>query len=283
MITIDTNDITTQLLQQYLQAAIAPRPICFASTIDKAGNINLSPFSFFNLFSMNPPVCIFSPSRRVRDNTTKHTLENLKEIPECVINIVNYSMVQQVSLASCEYPKEINEFVKAGFTPLPSEIVKPPRVAESPIQLECSVQEIISLGEKAGAGNLVLAEIIRIHIQESVIDENKKIDPLKLDLVARLGEDWYTRVTKESLFKVEKPNTQLGIGIDQLPHCIKSNPEFSNNEKAQLANVNVMPGQELMIYAGEISRAVVLKIKSALEKKDAQLAWKIIETSILHQ
>lgn len=283
MITIDTKDIPTQLLQQYLQAAIAPRPICFASTIDKSGNVNLSPFSFFNLFSMNPPVCIFSPSRRVRDNTTKHTLENLKEVPECVINMVNYSMVQQVSLASCEYPKEINEFVKAGFTPMPSEIVKPPRVAESPIQLECVVQEIISLGKKAGAGNLVLAEIKRIHIQESVIDENKKIDPLKLDLVARLGEDWYTRVTKESLFKVEKPNTQLGIGIDQLPNCIKNNPDFSNNEKAQLANVNVMPVHELMNYAGKISRAVVLEIKSTLEKNDTQQAWKIIETSILHQ
>jgi flavin reductase (DIM6/NTAB) family NADH-FMN oxidoreductase RutF len=283
MITIDTKDITTQLLQQYLQAAIAPRPICFASTIDKFGNVNLSPFSFFNLFSMNPPVCIFSPSRRVRDNTTKHTLENLKEVPECVINIVNYSMVQQVSLASCEYPKEVNEFVKAGFTPMPSEIVKPPRVAESPIQLECLVQEIISLGEKAGAGNLVLAEIKRIHIKESVVDENKKIDPLKLDLVARLGEDWYTRITKESLFKVEKPNTQLGIGIDQLPYCIKSNSEFSNNEKAQLANVNMMPAQEMMDYAGKISMAVVLKIKSALKNNDTQLAWKIIETSILHQ
>ena len=197
--------------------------------------------------------------------------------------MVNYSMVQQVSLASCEYPKEINEFVKAGFTPMPSEIVKPPRVAESPIQLECVVQEIISLGKKAGAGNLVLAEIKRIHIQESVIDENKKIDPLKLDLVARLGEDWYTRVTKESLFKVEKPNTQLGIGIDQLPNCIKNNPDFSNNEKAQLANVNVMPVHELMNYAGKISRAVVLEIKSTLEKNDTQQAWKIIETSILHQ
>ena len=283
MITIDTKDITTQLLQQYLQAAIAPRPICFASTIDKSGNVNLSPFSFFNLFSMNPPVCIFSPSRRVRDNTTKHTLENLKEVPECVINIVNFSMVQQVSLASCEYPREINEFIKAGFTAMPSEIVKPPRVAESPIQLECMVQEIISLGEKAGAGNLVLAEIKRIHIQESVLDEHKKIDPLKLDLVARLGEDWYTRVTKESLFKVEKPNTQLGIGMDQLPDFIKNNPILSNNQKAQLANVNVMPLKELMNYGGKISSEVVLKVKSALEKNDTQLAWKIIETSILHQ
>ena len=166
MRTLDTENLSIQELQQYLQYAIAPRPICFASTIDLEGNVNVSPFSFFNLFSINPPICIFSPSRRVRDNSTKHTLENIKLVPECVINIVNYEMVQQVSLASCDFPKGINEFIKAGFTQLASDLVKPPRVAEAPIQLECIIQQVISLGENAGAGNLVLAEIKRIHIQE---------------------------------------------------------------------------------------------------------------------
>lgn len=279
MLTIHTEELSTQTLQQYLQAAIAPRPICFASTIDLKGNINLSPFSFFNLFSMNPPICIFSPSRRVRDNTTKHTLDNLKEVPECVINIVNYNMVQQMSLASCEYPKEVNEFIKAGFTPVASELVKPPRVAESPIQLECTVQEIISLGEKAGAGNLVLAEIKRIHINEAVLDENKKINPVKLDLVARLGEDWYTRVTEESLFKVEKPNTNLGIGMDQLPGCILHHVSLSNNEKAQLANVSSIPEHLKSNNKVSISDEKIHEIKDALKNNDVSLAWKILAES----
>jgi len=283
MITIHTEELSTQALQQYLQAAIAPRPICFASTIDLKGNVNLSPFSFFNLFSMNPPVCIFSPSRRVRDNTTKHTLDNLKEVPECVINIVNYSMVQQMSLASCEYPKDVNEFIKSGFTPLASELVKPPRVAESPIQLECTIQEIISLGEKAGAGNLVLAEIKRMHINEEVLDEHKKISPSKLDLVARLGEDWYTRVTKDSLFKVEKPNTNLGIGMDQLPAFILNHSMLSHNEKGQLANVSSIPEQLRNNRHLSLSDEQLHEVKDALKKNDAALAWKIIETSISHQ
>ncbi len=230
MLTLSTDQLSTQEIQQYLQYAIAPRPICFASTIDLEGNMNLSPFSFFNLFSMNPPICIFSPSRRVRDNTTKHTLENIKMVPECVINIVNYEMVQQMSLASCDYPKGTNEFIKAGFTPLASELVKPPRVAEAPIQLECIVQEVITLGENAGAGNLVLALIKKIHIKEEVLDANKNIDQTKLDLVARLGGDWYARITEENLFKVEKPNTKLGIGFDQLPVGIITNELLTQNE-----------------------------------------------------
>lgn len=283
MLTIHTEELSTQALQQYLQAAIAPRPICFASTVDIKGNVNLSPFSFFNLFSMNPPVCIFSPSRRVRDNTTKHTLDNLKEVPECVINIVNFDMVQQMSLASCEYPKDVNEFIKAGFTELPSELVKPPRVAESPIQLECTVQEIISLGEKAGAGNLVLAEIKRIHINEAVLDENKKINPAKLDLVARLGEDWYTRVTEQSLFKVEKPNTNLGIGMDQLPGFILNHTMLSHNEKGQLANVSSIPEQLKTNHHVSLSDEKIHEIKNALKNNNATLAWEIIETSTAHQ
>jgi flavin reductase (DIM6/NTAB) family NADH-FMN oxidoreductase RutF len=279
MLTLSTDQLSTQEIQQYLQYAIAPRPICFASTIDLEGNVNLSPFSFFNLFSMNPPVCIFSPSRRVRDNTTKHTLENIKLVPECVINIVNYEMVQQISLASCDYPKGTNEFIKAGFTPLASELVKPPRVAEAPIQLECIVQEVITLGENAGAGNLVLALIKKIHIKEEVLDANKNIDQAKLDLVARLGGDWYARITEENLFKVEKPNTKLGIGFDQLPIGIITNELLSNNEKAQLANYDILPESNVQEIA-HFSYDKILKIKLALANQDTVLAWEIIRTSI---
>ncbi len=279
MLTLSTDQLSTQEIQQYLQYAIAPRPICFASTIDLEGNVNLSPFSFFNLFSMNPPVCIFSPSRRVRDNTTKHTLENIRMVPECVINIVNYEMVQQMSLASCDYPKGTNEFIKAGFTPLDSELVKPPRVAEAPIQLECIVQEVITLGENAGAGNLILALIKKIHIREEVLDAHKNIDQVKLDLVARLGGDWYARITEENLFKVEKPNTKLGIGFDQLPVGIIASELLSNNEKGQLANYNILPEsnvQQISYFSG----ATILKIKLALANQETALAWEIIRTSI---
>jgi len=279
MLTLSTDQLSTQEIQKYLQYAIAPRPICFASTIDLEGNVNLSPFSFFNLFSMNPPVCIFSPSRRVRDNTTKHTLENIKMVPECVINIVNYEMVQQISLASCDYPKGTNEFIKAGFTPLTSELVKPPRVAEAPIQLECIVQEVITLGENAGAGNLVLALIKKIHIKEEVLDANKNIDQTKLDLVARLGGDWYARITEANLFKVEKPNTKLGIGFDQLPVGIVTNELLTQNEKAQLANYDILPESNVQEIA-HFSYDKILKIKLALANQETVLAWEIIRTSI---
>ena len=279
MLTLSTDQLSTQEIQQYLQYAIAPRPICFASTIDLEGNVNLSPFSFFNLFSMNPPVCIFSPSRRVRDNTTKHTLENIRMVPECVINIVNYEMVQQMSLASCDYPKGTNEFIKAGFTPLDSELVKPPRVAEAPIQLECIVQEVITLGENAGAGNLILALIKKIHIREEVLDTHKNIDQVKLDLVARLGGDWYARITEENLFKVEKPNTKLGIGFDQLPVGIIASELLSNNEKGQLANYNILPESNVQ-QMSNFSGATILKIKLALANQETALAWEIIRTSI---
>jgi flavin reductase (DIM6/NTAB) family NADH-FMN oxidoreductase RutF len=285
MLTINTSDISPIELQGYLQSAIAPRPICLASTIDKAGQVNLSPFSYFNLFSMNPPICIFSPSRRVRDNTTKHTLENLKEVPECVINIVNYAMVGQVSLSSCEYSKEVNEFTKAGFTQIPSDLVAPPRVAESPIQLECTVAQIIALGEKAGAGNLVLAEIKRIHIAESVLNANKKIDQAKLDLVARLGGDWYARINEQNLFEVTKPNTQLGMGFDMLPAFIRESEALSNNEKAQLANCTTLPesiAKNTSINL-QLNDANVSAIKKELAGNNAQAAWAFIETLIAHQ
>ena len=244
MLTLETSEMTPMQLQNYLQYAIAPRPICFATTIDKAGNVNLSPFSFFNMFSTNPPMCIFSPARRVRDNTTKHTLDNVLEVKECVINIVNYSMVQQMSLASTDYAKGINEFEKAGFTMLPSKLVRPPRVAEAPVQLECLVTEVIHLGEKPGAGNLILAEIKLIHIEESILDEEGRIDQEKIDLVARLGGDWYCRVTKDNLFKVPKPLTTLGIGVDALPKAVRNSMVLTGNDLGLLGNLEKMPSLE---------------------------------------
>ena len=244
MLSVNAADLSPMQLQNYLQYAIAPRPICFASTIDSNGQVNLSPFSFFNMFSTNPPMCIFSPSRRVRDNTTKHTLDNVLEVKECVINIVNYSMVQQMSLASTEYGKGINEFEKAGFTMLPSETIKPPRVAEAPVQLECVVTEVISLGDRPGAGNLVLAEIKVIHIDESILDAEGKIDQEKIDLVARLGGDWYCRVTKENLFKVPKPLTTIGIGYDALPQAVRHSMVLSGNDLGMLGNVASLPSAE---------------------------------------
>jgi flavin reductase (DIM6/NTAB) family NADH-FMN oxidoreductase RutF len=219
----------------------------------------------------------------VRDNTTKHTLDNLYEVPECVINLVNYAMVQQMSLSSCEYPKGVNEFIKAGFTPIPSETVAPPRVAESPIQLECSVQQIIPLGDQGGAGNLVVAEIKRMHISESVLNAQQKIDPVLLDLVARLGEDGYARITASNIFRVEKPNTKLGIGIDQLPEYIAQHPELSGNEKAQLANVHALPAFFQQHAVRILTAEQIQSIKIALANNEVALAWTLIENSVSHQ
>jgi flavin reductase (DIM6/NTAB) family NADH-FMN oxidoreductase RutF len=244
MFTVNATELSPAQLQNYLQYAIAPRPICFATTIDLAGNVNLSPFSFFNLFSTNPPVCIFSPARRVRDNTTKHTLENILEVKECVINIVNYPMVQQMSLCSTDYAKGVNEFEKGGFTMQPSIVVTPPRVAEAPVQMECVVTKIISLGDKPGAGNLILAEIKLIHIKEEILDGDGKIDQAKIDLVARLGGDWYCRVTPENLFKVEKPLTTLGIGVDALPRGVRTSYVLSGNDLGMLGNIETIPSED---------------------------------------
>ena len=241
MLTLHLKQLKPADAQNYLQHAIAPRPICFASTIDKAGNVNLSPFSFFNLFSSNPPVVIFSPARRVRDNTTKHTLQNVEEVPQVVINMVDYDMVQQASLASCEFPKGTNEFIKAGFTEEKASLVAPPMVKESKIKLECNVIEVKPLGTEGGAGNLVICEVLCMHIDESILDENNKIDQAKLHLVARLGGDWYCRVDESNLFKVAKPNIQLGIGIDALPESIRNSDVLSGNNLGQLANVHEMP------------------------------------------
>ena len=239
--TINLKDIKPFDAQNYLQHAIAPRPICFASTIDMEGNVNLSPFSFFNLFSSNPPVVIFSPARRVRDNTTKHTLQNVLEVPEVVINIVDYDMVQQVSLASCEFTKGTNEFVKAGFTEEKASLVTPPMVKESKVKLECKVIEVKPLGTEGGAGNLVICEVLCMHINESILDENNKIDQTKLHHVARLGGDWYAKIDESNLFKVAKPNTQLGIGVDALPESIRKSAVLTGNNLGQLANVDEMP------------------------------------------
>ena len=229
--TLTLKDLSPADVQNYLQHAIAPRPICFASTIDKVGNVNLSPFSFFNLFSSNPPIVIFSPARRVRDNTTKHSLQNVYEVPEVVINIVDHDMVQQTSLASCEFPKETNEFIKAGFTEEKATLVSPPMVKESKIKLECRVLEVKSLGTEGGAGNLVICEVLCMHIDESILDENKKIDQTKIHHVARLGGDWYCKVDETNLFKVEKPNTALGIGVDSLPLGIRNSTILTGNFK----------------------------------------------------
>jgi len=239
--TINLKDIKTAEAQNFLNHAIAPRPICFASTIDAQGNVNLSPFSFFNLFSTNPPVVIFSPARRVRNNTSKHTLQNVLEVPEVVINIVDYEMIQQVSLSSCEYSKGTDEFIKSGFTKEPSLLVKPPRVKESPVQMECKVLEIKHLGTEGGAGNLIICEIILMHINENILGENGKIDQLKLHHVARLGGNWYAKVTADNLFEVEKPNAELGIGFDNLPDTIKNSKILTGNQLGQLANVHEMP------------------------------------------
>lgn len=288
MLTLKTSDLSPVEIQSVLNCAIAPRPICFASTVDRDGNVNLSPFSYFNLFSVNPPTCVFSPSRRVRDNTTKHTLENIKEMPECVINIVNYDMVQQVSLASVEYAKGVNEFIKAGFTMLPSEMVKPPRVAESPVQLECVVKDIVHLGHGAGAGNLVIAEVKLIHVSEAVLGDNGKIDQRKMHHVARLGGDWYCHVTNDNLFEVAKPVRSIGIGVDAIPFSIRNSKILTGNNLGQLGNVEVLPSAEEveayksssglieLLNANDAEREIHLRAKQLLDECNVMDAWKVL-------
>ena len=241
MKTIQLNTLSVAETQQWLQYAIAPRPICFASTIDKAGNVNVSPFSYFNLFSSRPPIVIFSPSRRGKDNSLKHTLENVLEVPECVINLVDFAMVQQTSLASCEYPKGVDEFIKAGFTKEAASLVSVPMVKEAKVKLECKVLEVKSLGEMAGAGQLVIAEVLCMHVDESILGDDGKIDPFKFELVARLGGDWYCKIDKSNLFKVNKPNTQLGIGVDALPESIRQSNFLTGNHLGLLGNVTSIP------------------------------------------
>jgi flavin reductase (DIM6/NTAB) family NADH-FMN oxidoreductase RutF len=243
VLTINPKEIPVAKMHGYLLGAITPRPIAFASTVDKNGNVNLSPFSFFNCFGANPPILIFSPARRSRDNTTKHTYENVREVSEVVINIVSYSMIQQTSLASTEYPKGVNEFIKAGFTEVPSQRVKPPRVGESPVSMECKVLQVIQTGDGGGAGNLVICEVLLMHIKEEVLGEDGRIDPWKLDTVARLGSDWYCRVQGDSIFKVPKPLETIGIGIDMMPERIRKSKILTGNDLGLLANVEVLPDQ----------------------------------------
>src|SRR5690349_24481534 len=236
MLRIDPKEVKTPVLHSYMLGAVAPRPIAFASTVNAAGHPNLAPFSFFNIFSAHPPIAIFSPALSGRTGLSKHTYDNVKEVPEVVINVVNYSMVQQTSLASTEYAKGVNEFEKAGFTPLASELIKPFRVKESPVQLECKVNKVIELGDKGGAGNLIICEILLMHISESVLDDNKQIDPRKIDLVARLGGNWYSRTNGDALFEVTKPIMNLGIGIDQIPEYIRNSAVLTGNNLGQLGN-----------------------------------------------
>jgi flavin reductase (DIM6/NTAB) family NADH-FMN oxidoreductase RutF len=283
MLTLDPKEISIAKLHSYLLSAVAPRPIAFASTIDKNGNPNLSPFSFFNVFSANPPVMIFSPARRVRDNTTKHTLDNINEVKEVVINVVNHDMVQQMSLSSTEYPKGVNEFEKGGFTMIPSESIKPFRVAESPVQFECKVIELIELGKEGGAGNLIICEVLRMHINKDVLDENNVIVQEKLDLVARAGGSYYSRA-KAGFFEILKPLNSLGIGVDQIPEIIRNSSVLTGNNLGLLGNVEVLPNQlDVDNFGKENPKYIGLKTQEKhkfaqqfLENNDVESAWKVL-------
>ena len=293
MYTINPADVSTAELQVLLQSAIAPRPICFASTIDKNGTPNLSPFSFFNMFSTNPPVFIFSPARRVRDNTIKHTLENVYEVPEVVINMVNYDLVQQCSLSSTEYDKGVDEFVKSGLTPLPSDLVKPFRVKESPVQLECKVNQVIELAQTPGAGNLIICELLRMHINPSVMDDRGRINQQKIDLVARLGGDWYCRASGPALFEVEKPVRTKGRGVDRIPERIRYSRYLTGNNLGQLGNTEQLPDtDDIEIYKKinlelaalmmehlpheELEQRTHILAKKYLDEGKVTEAWKIL-------
>jgi flavin reductase (DIM6/NTAB) family NADH-FMN oxidoreductase RutF len=291
----DLKDLKPAEKQYYLQHVVAPRPVCFASTINKEGHVNLSPFSFFNLFSSHPPIVIFSPARRVRDNTTKHTLENVMEVPEVVINIVDYDMVHQTSLASCEFPKGTNEFLKAGFTPEAATLVKPPMVKESKVKMECKVLEIKPLGTEGGAGNLVICEVMRMHIDDSLLDEQKKMDQRKIHHIARLGGDWYCVVNEQNLFKVQKPNTEIGIGVNGLPDNIRNSPVLTGNDLGQLANVTAIPSvdtsfddphlrqiiQYYNISPEELDKELHAYAKKLLEQGKTKEAWQVLLAGVI--
>ena len=243
MKTIDPKEVATSELHGYLLTAVAPRPIAFASTIDEEGRSNLAPFSFFNVFSANPPIAIFSPARRGRDNTTKHTLENVKKVREVVINVVTYGMVQQCSLASTDFPEGVSEFEKTGLTPIDSDLIQPKRIKESPVQLECRVNDVVELGQNGGAGNLVICEVLRVHVSEDVLNAEGKIDPLKMDQVGRCGGNWYNRVNVASMFEVEKPLARMGIGVDGIPEDIRMSTVLTGNDLGKLGNVEALPNE----------------------------------------
>ena len=288
--TIVPGEIPTKELHSYLLGAVAPRPICFASTVNKNGEPNLSPFSFFNVFGSNPTTLIFSPSRRVRDNTIKHTLKNIYDTKEVVINVVNYAMVQQASLSSCEYAEGIDEFEKAGFTKLASQKIKPFRVAESPVQIECKVRDIIETGAEGGAGNLVICEVLMMHIDEKILNEKNQIDPHKIDLVARMGADFYCRASGHAVFEVEKPNTKLGIGFDALPENIRNSKLLSGNDLGKLANMHYMPEvnpafdddrlKNIVLYyslnPADMEEELHRYAKVLLEQNKTEEAWQVL-------
>lgn len=292
MLTIDPREVKTAQLHSYLLGAVAPRPIAFASTIDKDGRPNLSPFSFFNVFSAKPPIAVFSPARSGRTGHTKNTFDNIKEVPEVVINVVNYDLVQQASLSSIEYPKGVNEFIKAGLTAIPSLMVKPFRVKESPAQLECKVKQVIELGQEGGAGNLVICEVVLMHINEDVLDANKNIDPQKIDLVARMGGNYYCRASGNAVFEVPKPLTVIGIGVDQIPQNIRNSSVLTGNNLGQLGNVEKLPTQEEIetfkkaelseIFSSNIAqkalleRELHLKAQQLLSNGNVADAWKTL-------
>jgi flavin reductase (DIM6/NTAB) family NADH-FMN oxidoreductase RutF len=271
MKSIDLKDLNNFDLQTLLQTAIAPRPIALASTIDKNGNINLSPFSFFNIFSSNPPVVIFSPARRVRDNTTKHTFENLLEVPEVVIGNVSFDMVQQVSLASTEYGDGVNEFLKTGLTMKSADLVKPPLILESPVNMECKVLEIKHLGKEGGAGNLIICEVLKVHVREEFLDKNEKLDQTKLNLVSRLGGNWYGKTSAETLFEVPKPLVKKGIGYDQLPEAIRSSTIFTGNDLGMLANVEELPKGKFSADLDIHKKTQILLLENKISE-----AWKLL-------
>jgi flavin reductase (DIM6/NTAB) family NADH-FMN oxidoreductase RutF len=291
MLNLNPQELLVPELHQYLLGSVGPRPIAFVSTIDEEGNVNLAPYSFFNIFSVAPPIAIFSPARRGRDNTTKHSYENAKAVPECVINIVNHAMVEQMSLASTEYAKGINEFEKAGLTPVQSDLVRPPRVGESPVQFECKINQVIELGQNGGAGNLVVCEIIKIHIRTEVLNEDGKIDPIKMDQVARMGGHWYTRA-KAGLFQLPQPTTKIAIGFDQLPADVRTSRILTGNELAKLAGVEHLPDEtsvneyklielsdlfiELENNPEELEMALHTRAQNLLAQNDIESAWKTL-------
>jgi flavin reductase (DIM6/NTAB) family NADH-FMN oxidoreductase RutF len=275
--TINPKEVSTGAFHGVMLGAVAPRPIAFASTIDSEGNVNLSPFSFFNAFGANPPTLIFSPARRVRDNTTKHTLENAKATKEVVINIVNYPIVEQMSLASTEYDKGVNEFIKSGLTEEPSMVVKPPRVKEAPAAFECVVKDIIETGSEGGAGNLIICEVVMAHFNEAILDENGKVDPFKADLVARMGGNWYCRANGDALFEIEKPIRNKGIGVDQLPEAVRNSHILTGNNLGQLGNVENLPtSDEVSKFSESEAIKAVHQAEGNLEENLHRLAQKYL-------
>jgi flavin reductase (DIM6/NTAB) family NADH-FMN oxidoreductase RutF len=268
MISINPKEISTNEFHSYLLGAVAPRPIAFASTVDASNQVNLSPFSFFNVFGSNPPILVFSPSNRVRDNSTKHTLDNVLSVPEVVINMVDFALVEQMSLASTEYAKEINEFEKAGLTELPSMLVKPPRVKEAPVAFECKVLQVLPIGQGGGSANLVICEVVMVHIQKDILDDSHQIDPVKFDAVARMGGNWYCRAIGQSLFEIPKPLRNLGIGVDQIPDHIKSSTVLTGNNLGRLGNVEKLPDQELIRKMGESIEIQGLKQSYGYDKDE---------------